>query len=126
MIANIKQKDMCEYIPVEELINKNFFTPNTVDIGKEKVLIYIPKLPVNINCEFYFTNKVRKNKKEDALKTYQRVLEAKKIITSKLIKEWVTLFLNNDPLSKQTAWLITPHLVNVYLLHLDNTIKKKD
>ncbi|MDD4238652.1 MAG: helix-turn-helix transcriptional regulator [Desulfotomaculaceae bacterium] len=125
MITSIKQKDMYKYVPVDALIGKNFFTPNTVDIGKGKVLLYIPKIPVNINCEFYFANKERKKNKEDALKTYQRVLEAKKIITSKLIKEWVNLFHNNDPLSKQTAWLITPHLVNVYLLHLDNAIKEK-
>ncbi|TEB05465.1 Helix-turn-helix domain protein [Pelotomaculum schinkii] len=125
MITNIKHKDVCKYIPVESLISKNFFTPNTVDIGKEKVLLYIPKLPVNINFEFDYIHKEGKTNQEDALKTYQRVLEAKKIITSKLINEWVTLFYNNDPLSKQIAWLITPKLLNVYLLHLNNSIKEK-
>lgn len=123
MDTNIKQKDICKCIPVEELISRNFYTPNIVDIGEEKVLLYIPKLPVNINCEFDYINKKRKT--VDALKTYQRVLEANKIITTKLLNEWTNLFYKHDPLSKQTAWLITPYLVNIYLLHLDNAIKEK-
>lgn len=123
MITNIKKKDLYENIPFSDLITKNHFTPHIVNIGLEDVLLYIPVLPVNINSEFDYLHKKRKN--EDAIKTYQRVSEANQIITSKLLNEWTDLFYKLDPLSKQISWLITPHLVNVYLQQLDNAIKEK-
>jgi DNA-binding XRE family transcriptional regulator len=123
MITSIKQKDLYENIPVGDLITKNYFTPHIVDIGLEEVLLYIPKLPVNISCEFDHLFKKRNN--GDAIRTSQRVSEANKIITPKLLNEWTDLFYKLDPLSKQTAWLITPRLVNVYLLQLEKAIKEK-
>lgn len=123
MAIDIKQNDLYKHIPVGDLITKNLFTSHVVDIGSEEVLLYIPELPINVSCEFDYLYKNRNN--GDAIKTYQRVSEANKIITSKLLNEWTDLFYKQDPLSKQTAWLITPHLIDVYLLQLNNAIREK-